>query len=88
VPKKNSRSNILSLRQTSESIKDGDLTPTELIEICIDKIKNLNPIVDAFISVIDEKEIIKKALVAEKEIKSGKYRGPLHGIPFSVKDIF
>jgi len=88
VPKKNSRSNVLSLRETSESIKDGDLTPTELIEICIDKIKNLNPILDAFISVIDEKEIIKKALVAEKEIKSGKYRGPLHGIPFSVKDIF
>jgi aspartyl-tRNA(Asn)/glutamyl-tRNA(Gln) amidotransferase subunit A len=88
VVKGNSTSAGFSLRQVSESIKNGDLSPTELVEASLDKINNLNHRLHAFITVIEEEELIKKALIAEKEIINGKYRGPLHGIPFSVKDIF
>jgi aspartyl-tRNA(Asn)/glutamyl-tRNA(Gln) amidotransferase subunit A len=88
VVKYNLRSTVFSLRQLSEDIRSGNLSPTDLIEVCIDKIKNLNPRLGAFITVVEKDELIKKALIAENEIKKGNYRGPLHGIPFSVKDIF
>jgi aspartyl-tRNA(Asn)/glutamyl-tRNA(Gln) amidotransferase subunit A len=88
VVKGNLRSTGFSLRQLSENIRNGSISPTELIEVCIDKIKNLNPKLGAFITVVEEEKLIKNALAAENEIKNGNYRGPLHGIPFSVKDIF
>jgi aspartyl-tRNA(Asn)/glutamyl-tRNA(Gln) amidotransferase subunit A len=48
----------------------------------------LNPILNAFITVIEEEELYKQAQIAEKEINQGNYLGPLHGVPFSIKDIF
>lgn len=88
VVKENSRSTVLlSLREASESIRRGDLSPTDLVELSVDKINSLNPRLNAFITVVEKEKLIKKALVAEKEIKNGKYRGPLHGIPYSIKDI-
>lgn len=71
----------------SERIKDGDISPTELIEVSLDKIKILDPILNAFITVIERDELFRQAQIAEKEISHGKYRGALHGIPFSIKDI-
>jgi aspartyl-tRNA(Asn)/glutamyl-tRNA(Gln) amidotransferase subunit A len=77
-----------SLKQLSGRIKNGDLSPVDLLESCLDKTKNLNPILNAFITVIEEEDLYNKAQIAEKEIKEGNYRSPLHGIPFSIKDIF
>src|SRR5919199_2559909 len=85
---KRSKSSLLSLRQLSEGIKNGDISPADLIEVCLNRIKKFDPILNAFISVIDEKILYEQAQIAEKEIKSGTYYGPLHGIPFSIKDIF
>jgi aspartyl-tRNA(Asn)/glutamyl-tRNA(Gln) amidotransferase subunit A len=82
------RSSLFSLKQLSEKIESGDISPVDLIEICLDKIKILNPILNAFITVINEKELYRQAQIAEKEIRRGNYRSPLHGIPFSIKDIF
>ncbi|HYZ49555.1 MAG TPA: amidase, partial [Nitrososphaeraceae archaeon] len=45
-------------------------------------------ILNAFITVIDEETLYNQSEIAEKEIKHGMYRSPLHGIPFSIKDIF
>src|SRR5919202_2941795 len=85
---KRSKSSLLSLRQLSEGIKNGDISPADLIEVCLNRIKKFDPILNAFISVIDEKILYEQAQIAEKEIKQGHYHGPLHGIPFSIKDIF
>ena len=82
-----SASSIFSIKHLSERIKTGQLSPTELIGASLDRIKKLNPILNAFITIIGEDELYKQARTAEKEISLGKYRGPLHGIPFSVKDI-
>lgn len=81
-------SSLFSVKQLSEKIKRGDISPVDLVEICLDKIKKFNPILDAFITVIEEEDIYKQAQIAEKEIKQENYFGPLHGIPFSIKDIF
>jgi aspartyl-tRNA(Asn)/glutamyl-tRNA(Gln) amidotransferase subunit A len=81
------RSSLFSLKQLSVKIEGGDVSPVDLVEISLNRIKKLNPILNAFITVIKEEELYKQAQIAEKEIKQGNYRGPLHGIPFSIKDI-
>src|SRR5918912_2499213 len=82
------KSSLLSLKQLSEAIKNGDISPVDLVEICLDRIKKLDPILNAFITVIDEGTLYQQSEIAEKEIKHGRYHSPLHGIPFSIKDIF
>jgi aspartyl-tRNA(Asn)/glutamyl-tRNA(Gln) amidotransferase subunit A len=81
-------SSLFSVKQLSEKIKLGEISPVDLVEVCLDRIKKFNPILNAFITVIEEEDIYKQAQIAEKEIKEGNYFGPLHGIPFSIKDIF
>src|SRR5215216_3795545 len=81
-------SSLFSLKQLSGKIKEGDVSPVDLVGACLYKIKILNPILNAFITVIEEGELYKQAQIAEKEIKQGNYLGPLHGVPFSIKDIF
>jgi aspartyl-tRNA(Asn)/glutamyl-tRNA(Gln) amidotransferase subunit A len=76
-----------SIKHLSEGIKTGKILPTELIEVSLDRIKMMNSSLNAFIIVIREDKLYKQAQIAENEIRIGKYRGPLHGIPFSVKDI-
>jgi aspartyl-tRNA(Asn)/glutamyl-tRNA(Gln) amidotransferase subunit A len=88
MAKEGPRSSLFSLKQLSERIKSGDVSPVDLVENCLDKIKILNPILNAFITIIKEEELHKQAQIAEKEIRQGNYRGLLHGIPFSIKDIF
>jgi aspartyl-tRNA(Asn)/glutamyl-tRNA(Gln) amidotransferase subunit A len=82
------RSSLFSLEQLSQKIKDEEITPSDLVELCLYRIKRFNPILNAFITVIEEEYIYKQAQLAEKQIKEGNYFGPLHGIPFSIKDIF
>jgi aspartyl-tRNA(Asn)/glutamyl-tRNA(Gln) amidotransferase subunit A len=82
------KTSLLSLKQLSGSIKSGEISPVDLIEVCLDRIKKFNPILNAFITVIDEETVYNQSQIAEKEIKQGNYYGPLHGIPFSIKDIF
>jgi aspartyl-tRNA(Asn)/glutamyl-tRNA(Gln) amidotransferase subunit A len=78
---------LFSVKQLSEKIKTNEISPVDLIECCFDRIRKFNPSLNAFITVIDEKDAYDNARVAEKEISHGNYRGPLHGIPFSIKDI-
>lgn len=79
---------LISLKQLSERIKNGDISPVDLVEVCFDRIKRFNPTLNAFISIIEKDALYKQAQMAETEIKRGKYLGPLLGIPFSIKDIF
>ena len=78
---------LFSIRQLSEKIKTNDISPVDLIEFCFDRIRKFNPLLNAFITIIDEEDAYNNARIAEREISQGNYRGPLHGIPFSIKDI-
>jgi aspartyl-tRNA(Asn)/glutamyl-tRNA(Gln) amidotransferase subunit A len=82
------KSSLLSLKQLSEGIKSGEISPVDLIEVCLDRIEKFNPILNAFITVIDKETLYNQSQTAEKQIKHEKYYSPLHGIPFSIKDIF
>jgi aspartyl-tRNA(Asn)/glutamyl-tRNA(Gln) amidotransferase subunit A len=70
----------------SDRIRQGDLSPSELVEACLDRIKKFNPSLDAFITILEE-NARQDAKVAERQIKEGRYIGSLHGIPFSIKDV-
>jgi len=78
---------LLSVRQLSEKIMTNDISPVDLIEFCLDKIRKFNPLLNAFVTIIDEEDVYNNARIAEREISKGNYRGPLHGLPFSIKDI-
>lgn len=88
VKKKEITSHLFSINQIAESIKIGEILPTDLIDSCLKRIKKLNSSLNSFITIADEQQLYNEAEIAEKDIKQGNYKGPLHGIPFSIKDIF
>jgi aspartyl-tRNA(Asn)/glutamyl-tRNA(Gln) amidotransferase subunit A len=78
----------LTVRDLSKKIEVLEISPLDLVEDCLDRIKKLNCIFNTFITISDDNEIYENARKAERDIKLGRYKGPLHGIPFSVKDNF
>jgi len=75
----------LSLTDAAALIKSRRLSPVELTQALLDRIDRLDGRIGAFITVTRE-EALRSAHEAEREIAAGRYRGPLHGIPFGVKD--
>lgn len=62
------------------------ISPVELVRASLAQIERLNPRVQAFLTVTGERALAA-ARQAEEEIRRGRYRGPLHGIPYAPKDI-
>ena len=75
----------LTLADAAARIKGKELSPVELAELMLARIDRLNPELVAYVTVSRE-EALADARAAEAEIRDGKYRGPLHGIPLSIKD--
>lgn len=78
---------VVDLTATARRIARRDVSPREVVEATLRRIERLNPILNAYITVLAE-AARAEARVAEAEIAAGRYRGPLHGIPVSVKDLF
>ena len=64
-----------------------EVSPVELMQSQLARIEALNPDLNAYISLYPE-AAMAAAKEAEAEIAAGNYRGPLHGIPMAVKDLF
>lgn len=75
------------IRNLSAAIKAKALSPLDLTRAMLARIERHNPRLNAFLTVTPE-EALRDAAEAEREIAAGHYRGPLHGIPLSVKDLF
>src|SRR5579862_2888168 len=75
----------LTLKQASERIHAKKVSPVELTEACLERVKTYNPKIDAWITVIRE-GALAQAKALEKEQAAGHFRGPLHGIPIGLKD--
>src|ERR1019366_9649725 len=83
-------SDELSLRpiaQLAPLLESRQISPMELFDDVLKRIHKLQPKLNSFIT-ITEAEGRKAATEAEAEIRNGHYRGPLHGIPISIKDLF
>ncbi len=76
-----------SITDLAKSIKKQNISPVELVEACLKRIEDLNPKLNAFITVLSD-QAREQARTAEAEIKAGKWRGPLHGIPVGIKDFY
>lgn len=76
---------LLSASEQSRMIRGRKLSPVELMQACLARIERWNPALHAYITVCAE-AALDAARVAEKEISAGQWRGPLHGLPFGVKD--
>jgi aspartyl-tRNA(Asn)/glutamyl-tRNA(Gln) amidotransferase subunit A len=74
------------IKELSDGIKNGDLSPVDIVLQSLERINKFNPSLNAFITVLEE-QALEDAKTAEKQIKEGKYLGPLHGIPFAIKDV-
>ena len=76
-----------SISELAPLLQKRAISPVELFDATIRNIHRLQPKLNSFISVSEE-EGRKAAARAEEEIRQRHYRGPLHGIPISIKDLF
>ncbi|HWI20135.1 MAG TPA: amidase [Vicinamibacterales bacterium] len=67
-------------------IETKRITSTELTKIYLDRLKKYDPVLHCVVTLTEELAL-KQAAAADAEIKAGKYRGPLHGIPWGAKDL-
>src|SRR5437016_13069554 len=72
--------------ELGELLRRKSLSPVELLEEHLERIEKLNPILNAFITVMAD-QARSQARQAEQEIRDGDWRGPLHGVPIGLKDI-
>src|SRR5262245_26033062 len=77
---------MLDLAEASQLVQKKEVSPVELTQACLARIEQLNPVVNAFITVTAE-SALHEAKKAEAEIGRGEWRGPLHGIPLALKDL-
>ena len=76
-----------SIAESARLIHARKLSPVELTAACLARTEALQPQLDAFITITAELAR-RQARSAERAIGRGDYRGPLHGIPFALKDIY
>ena len=76
-----------TIAQTAELLRSRKVSPVELAQTYLKRISELDPQLNAFITVTADLALAQ-AREAEQEIAKGRYRGPLHGIPFGLKDIY
>ncbi len=75
----------LTISEASRLLRQKKVSPVELTKAALERIEALNPRLNVFITVTAERAL-REARAAEREIAGGKYRGPLHGIPITLKD--
>jgi aspartyl-tRNA(Asn)/glutamyl-tRNA(Gln) amidotransferase subunit A len=77
---------LLELAEVSQAVQKKEVSPVELTRACLERIEQLNPKLNAFITVTGD-SALEEARRAETEITRGEWKGPLHGIPLAVKDL-
>ena len=75
-----------SLNSVAKEIQAGDVSPVELTQSMLSRIDSVDGKLLSYATLMS-KQAMDAADNAEQEIKAGKYRGPLHGIPIAVKDL-
>jgi Asp-tRNA(Asn)/Glu-tRNA(Gln) amidotransferase A subunit family amidase len=76
-----------TVTQLAELVRTKQVSPIALTKMYLERLKKYSPKLLCVVTLTEE-IALKQAEDAEREIKRGKYRGPLHGIPCGVKDLF
>lgn len=89
LPKYNSLEEVafFTATQLAELVRTRKVSPVELTRMYVARLKRYGPKLNCVVT-LTEDLALKQAEEAEREIRRGKYRGPLHGIPWGAKDLF
>ncbi|HKJ52786.1 MAG TPA: amidase, partial [Gammaproteobacteria bacterium] len=71
----------------AQAIRAGELGSREAVEACLARIDAVNPAINAVVQLVAERARAE-ADERDREVSAGRFRGPLHGVPFTVKDSF
>jgi aspartyl-tRNA(Asn)/glutamyl-tRNA(Gln) amidotransferase subunit A len=77
----------VTIREAARALRARECSSRELTREALDRINKLNPALNAFITVIEE-SALARALGMDEGLSRGHDRGPLHGIPVALKDVF
>jgi len=77
----------LTMREAGKLLKNGDLSPVELAQAFFERIDETEDRLHSFITLLNDRAM-GEARKAEGEIRSGNYKGPMHGIPIVLKDLY
>ena len=86
VPENRNELAFCPIYKLSVLIKSRKITSTELTQLYLDRLKKYSNTLECT-TVILQESALKHAKKADEEIAQGKYRGPLHGIPYGIKDL-
>lgn len=86
LPKDPAQIAFLTVRELAELLRTKKISSVALTKLFIERIKRFDPQLNFTIALLEERAM-QKAQQADKEIAAGKYRGPLHGIPWGAKDL-
>ena len=75
----------LTITEAQRLVRRRDLSPLDLVEAYVARIRRLDPRLNAFVTVTEERAV-ERARALEAELAAGRWRGPLHGIPIALKD--
>lgn len=78
---------VLSAAEAARKIREGFLSSEELVQACLERIRQVEPTVQAW-TYLDEDHALGQARAADERRRSGQPVGPLNGIPVGIKDIF
>ncbi len=71
--------------ELAELIRNGTATSTEIVKVHLEQIKKHNSTLNAVVMLV-ENEALKTAAQCDDEARQGKFRGPLHGVPMTIKE--
>ncbi|MCH7606059.1 MAG: amidase [Chloroflexi bacterium] len=77
----------LTVAEAAKQIRQGDLSPVTLVQSLLDRIDALEPSLKAWVT-IDREEVLSAARQREKDLEQGRPKGPIHGVPVGLKDIY
>jgi Asp-tRNA(Asn)/Glu-tRNA(Gln) amidotransferase A subunit family amidase len=77
---------FLGVNQLAEMLRTRQVTSTELTRMYLDRIRRYDTVLKTVITLTEERAL-RQAAAADEEIERGRYRGPLHGIPWGAKDL-
>ncbi|MCA9063653.1 MAG: amidase [Planctomycetaceae bacterium] len=76
-----------SIRHLGTLLRNGQLTSVELTKLYLERLRHYDPLLKCVVTFMDDLAL-RQAEAADQELQSGTDRGPLHGIPWGLKDIF
>jgi len=77
----------VSIEELQHRIRTRDVSPTHIVERCLERIETLNPRLNAFATVLTDRAL-DQARQMHEEIQRGRWRGSLHGVPVGIKDFY